>query len=459
MESFNEIIKDSLKYPVLDFKKFLILGIFILSMTLLNDLSKTIPVFFVLACLIGLFIVGYIFRIVKLSLNKTANKLPEFNSWLNMFVDGLKVVIIGIVYTLPIILVLLIINPASFLQLVSWLLTGISVGQIMVAFIFTTGPLSLAVILYMLLIIPVLFMAVIHMFTKGVGELSFAFKFSEIFGKIIDYGFKNIIGCYLVVGFFVLIIFVVGTLFTSVLWLLNPYLWVILFSLVVAPYFYMFIARLIVLSYKSELQMSKKVMISLFVGIIGFLVISFLIFNMISDTAQNSNIQVYNATTNTYSTHGVSFNYPSNWSINTQTQGRNYEIYIEPPLPEQPNNTNDGISISSTNSRDSSQFIITIEKNRYGISDTDKINSILKEPNAVGWQLISNNTLTVDGNAAYEKTLFVNDSASYGNVMILQSIYIIKNGTTYTITSKAPANDFENQKSIFNDIINSFKIQ
>jgi len=46
------------------------------------------------------------FRIVKSSLNGKV-ELPEFNDWLNMDVDGIKVFIAFIVYSLLVILILL----------------------------------------------------------------------------------------------------------------------------------------------------------------------------------------------------------------------------------------------------------------------------------------------------------------------------------------------------------------
>ncbi len=57
-------------------------------------------------CVLGLLIVGYLFRIVK-SLGD-AVRLPAFNSWFNMFVDGVKVFLVNVVYFMPIILIILI---------------------------------------------------------------------------------------------------------------------------------------------------------------------------------------------------------------------------------------------------------------------------------------------------------------------------------------------------------------
>jgi len=46
------------------------------------------------------------FRIVKSSLNGKV-ELPDFNDWLNMGVEGIKVFIAFIVYSLPVILILI----------------------------------------------------------------------------------------------------------------------------------------------------------------------------------------------------------------------------------------------------------------------------------------------------------------------------------------------------------------
>ena len=55
--------------------------------------------------LCGFLINGYKFRIIKTSLGGLA-ELPVFNNWIEMFVDGIKVSIVVVVYLLPTILIM-----------------------------------------------------------------------------------------------------------------------------------------------------------------------------------------------------------------------------------------------------------------------------------------------------------------------------------------------------------------
>ncbi len=80
----GEIISDAAKYPSSEWKKVIILGIlFILSFVIIG-------IFFVL---------GYFLRILKSTI-AGIDELPEFDDWGDMFVDGLKVMVVYIIYLL-----------------------------------------------------------------------------------------------------------------------------------------------------------------------------------------------------------------------------------------------------------------------------------------------------------------------------------------------------------------------
>ncbi len=80
----GEIISDAVKYPSSEWKKVIILGIlFILSFVIIG-------IFFVL---------GYFLRILKSTI-AGIDELPEFDDWGDMFVDGLKVMVVYIIYLL-----------------------------------------------------------------------------------------------------------------------------------------------------------------------------------------------------------------------------------------------------------------------------------------------------------------------------------------------------------------------
>ena len=100
----TELIKDSLKYPVSDWKKIIVLGIIIVIgglSSLLNLIGVTnegvILIFFIIGLISGLLVNGYLFKIIKTSLDNE-NRLPKFNDWKNLLIDGVKVFLTFILY-------------------------------------------------------------------------------------------------------------------------------------------------------------------------------------------------------------------------------------------------------------------------------------------------------------------------------------------------------------------------
>lgn len=81
-----DIYKDSLEYASKDFDSILKLGIF----TLFSFIF--IPIFF---------IEGYSYRVIKVATNGMINgdePLPKFGNWKDMFIDGLKVIVVKLIY-------------------------------------------------------------------------------------------------------------------------------------------------------------------------------------------------------------------------------------------------------------------------------------------------------------------------------------------------------------------------
>ena len=109
------IIKDALRYPLSDWKKIIVLGF----ITLISNLSGlyVVDVFInnyaiillldLIGVLVSFFIFGYVFRIIKSSLNNV-DELPKYNAWWGMFKDGIRVYIVHLVYLIPVLLILLV---------------------------------------------------------------------------------------------------------------------------------------------------------------------------------------------------------------------------------------------------------------------------------------------------------------------------------------------------------------
>jgi hypothetical protein len=79
---FTEILSDSFRYPLTNLKRYIILGILL---------------FFSFLIIPGILANGYMLRIIKHSF-KDSNDFPPFNEWLSLFEDGIKYLIVNIVY-------------------------------------------------------------------------------------------------------------------------------------------------------------------------------------------------------------------------------------------------------------------------------------------------------------------------------------------------------------------------
>lgn len=166
-----DIYKDSLEYSAQDWKKLVILGVICLFSFLL------LPAFL---------ITGYNYRVINTAVHGIINgrdPLPEFDDVIDMFVDGVKVVIVQIAYLLvPGIIFLiftLIANAAG----------GVAASAIMVI-----GCLITFVLVIMACLMSQ--MALCHM-AYNEGAFSKAFAISEIKEVIDEIGWFNSIATYI----------------------------------------------------------------------------------------------------------------------------------------------------------------------------------------------------------------------------------------------------------------------
>lgn len=241
----GEIIKDSLKYPLSDWKKFLFLGIlfvitdldviagqFIGNMALIMLLSFVTLPFWLISY-------GYIFRIIKLSLTGE-NKLPAFNNWKNMFIDGLKVfitfIIPFIIYSL--VFVILYVNK---------LIPFTGIWQ--------------TIVLYAI-IIPIVFIAITNKAyyenKSSSASIFKIFKVREILEKISLKGWNNFTKWYIITAIIFLVINSIFMLLNTFIGLIypiyeplkfTPLLLDMIDALIITPYAYIFLSRSIGLFY------------------------------------------------------------------------------------------------------------------------------------------------------------------------------------------------------------------
>jgi len=214
----GDIISDSIKYPSTSWGKVLILGIIMIASILI------VPIFLVY---------GYMFRIIKATL-AGLDELPEFDEIGEMFVDGLKVFVVAIVYAIPVYII------AAILGLIiggSTTNTSISMDPTMMwAFFF--GYLVYIIIAVIIGLIEVIAIANMAYYN---GDLGAAFRFSEILDYIARIGWGKYIATYIVIAIVAFIGFFIGILTFFIL------IGIILLPLIIAPYIAMFGSRAIAL--------------------------------------------------------------------------------------------------------------------------------------------------------------------------------------------------------------------
>jgi hypothetical protein len=220
----GQISSNAIKYPFSDFSKILILGIFLILSFLI------IP---------GFLYVGYLFRTLKASF-AGSDELPEFREWGGMFIDGLKVFVVLLVYTIVPLSLTILGMWASLIPIIATSNTGlaqlpaISLGLIS----------SLSIIGGILGIIISFFIPVILANMAYYGELKYAFKFNELFQKMSEIGWVDYLIWYIVM----LIIWTITA--TIAFFMIFPLIiGVLLVPLLIYPYIMLFFARSTALVY------------------------------------------------------------------------------------------------------------------------------------------------------------------------------------------------------------------
>ena len=252
-----EIVKDAVRYPFSDWKKFLIYGLIIMifnmfhivrslnvtniDLILLSEIIRSIFVFLLF---------GYFIRIIKSSLAGNA-KLPDFNTWFELFIDGTKLVLVNIVYMLPIISILFVFTTISNFEIITNGLNPLSLLRLHADYGMNIWFFIASI--YMIIISPIWMMAIGNMAYNN-GELHAAFKFYEIFNKIRNIGWINLIVWYLIFGIlFYFIITSIGNIIQIIFIFIHiTVIGGVLISLSFAPYLYIYLARSISLLYNSK---------------------------------------------------------------------------------------------------------------------------------------------------------------------------------------------------------------
>ena len=180
-----DIYKDSLEYSAKDWKTLVLLGVICLFSFLL------LPIFL---------ITGYNYRVINTAVHGIINgrdPMPDFDDLIDMFVDGVKVLIVQIAYVLvPVIIFLIFAAIAS-------AVSGVASSAIMIiGCLITFVALIVACLMYQ--------MGLCHMAYND-GAFSKAFAIKEIKEVIDEIGWFNCIATYLGLIIITLVISVVVT--------------------------------------------------------------------------------------------------------------------------------------------------------------------------------------------------------------------------------------------------------
>jgi hypothetical protein len=278
--NIKNIISDSLRYPFRDWKKFLMFGLMFLIPFLVGfavSSSEYVWISIIFMFFVGFFVNGYLFRILNTSLDDLT-ELPEFDDWKEMFIDGVKVFSVVIVYTAPVILIIayllitlyqLVITGSTYyqgsLELNQYILSLVNseIGSMFENYIIILydilGIYAIVGIFYIIIIIPICLMGLGNM-ANYYGEFSAAFRLREIFEDINCIGWINLIKWYIVIGIIYLILFrIIPGFISSILYLNHLFVPIIhliwggvLIGFIVVPFSYMFFARAVALLYMSE---------------------------------------------------------------------------------------------------------------------------------------------------------------------------------------------------------------
>lgn len=223
----GEIIGDSFNYSIQDWKKVIILGI----ITIISFLI--IPIFLVY---------GYVLRILKATI-AGSDELPEFDEWGDMFVDGLKVFLVSLIYFIVPAIIILAGMWTVMIPFMSMSGSDLSVAST-AAFALFSG-IALVGLLLMIIIYVIYAIAIANMAYYD-GEIAAAFRFNEILDHISRIGWVNYIIWFIVMILVSLVIGVVAAILNVLI------IGIVVTPLIIAPFALMFYSRSLALIFTTS---------------------------------------------------------------------------------------------------------------------------------------------------------------------------------------------------------------
>jgi hypothetical protein len=217
----GEIISDAIKYPSAGWAKILILGV-ILIIPIVN--------------FIGL---GYVFRIIKATF-AGIDELPDFDEVGELFIDGLKIFLVSIIYAIPVFIIGFIVS-----LILSFGYQATSTFTSFDMFAIFAGSLVYVIIAIIVGLIELMAIANMALYE---GDLGAAFKFSEIMDRIAMIGWGKYVGWYIIMVLLGLVAYAIAFGISFITFGIG----IILAILIIYPYFAMFGGRSLALLFASS---------------------------------------------------------------------------------------------------------------------------------------------------------------------------------------------------------------
>ncbi len=186
----------------------------------------------IISCIIFPLIMGYSVRVMK-----GATTAPKLEDWVGMFIDGLKLFIIALIYAIPVLILLFFFVGAAILTAATASMTN--PGYFIT---FLTGMMLYLLILVIVAVIIWLIEATAFVRFARTGSMGEAFNFSAVFAQIGKIGWLSYIIALIVMAIIIGIIACILSLIPVIGWLLY---------LIVLPLLAIFHARYISLLYDS----------------------------------------------------------------------------------------------------------------------------------------------------------------------------------------------------------------
>ena len=215
----GEIISDSIKYPSDNWAKIIILGV-ILIIPIVN--------------FIGL---GYLFRIIKATF-AGIDETPDFDEIGELFIDGLKIFVVSLIYSIPIIIVGLIISLIFSYNFTIYSFTTPDIYSLLGAYAIYI------IVAFIIGIIEIIAIANMALYD----ELGAAFKFGEVMDRISMIGWGNYLIWYIIMVLLGGVAYAIAFGISFITFGIG----IIVGILLIYPYFAMFGARSLALIFVSS---------------------------------------------------------------------------------------------------------------------------------------------------------------------------------------------------------------